>query len=252
MQKNIWGSTGGDEPQRSDLWFVDLSLAVAGLNAQIQGGNFEILSGTLERIADVLPHQAASVSVPEVRVRSEPIKRDSNPYNTAAADDAPDAARIQFILDAKRGGKTVTPFESNVYKLLTVWRTFVRAGRYPMSTEAAITLNDRYRIDSTFDIPVVMLRGAEPTLLTSSQSITQTLATNKLFAGVEPGNDGSDSISLHDIVGNEIASDLQVSTRLILKKAWISSFKISDISYKSSDIVTLDAQFYIEDVLVLK
>ena len=145
-QKNMWGKD--IDPQRSDLWRIDMSNVIAGLQER------EIL-----RWSGVNPeHFAQSVSIPEVGVNAEVTKRDSIPYQMPSYDEPTGAITMVFILDV---GKNI-PGTSEIYRLMESWRTLVRAGRGAVGNEDSITLDSNYRVDFQFNVAVELLAGDNP------------------------------------------------------------------------------------------
>lgn len=219
QQTNLWGRAKGVDIQRSDLWIVDFSDALEGLD-----GNAEItdmMSADTE--SPSMPRRLAtyfaqSVSLPDLKVRAEHVRRDSRPYQMPSWDEPLEAITMVFLLDCHKPlGNNNDPYQSDIYKVLDAWRSAVRAGRGGFSDENAITLDDNYGHDLNwnFDVRVKMLRGA---------SAPSTIIDN----------------------------DLEYSLQLTLVNCWLSSFKVSELSYEgSAKAVTITAIFYAEDILSL-
>lgn len=278
-QRNPWGSQaglGGEEPQRNDLWVVDLSSVVRGVATQLN-----------LNIPAIPSYFAQSVTFPELRVRADQFRRDSRPYNMPSFDDPPDPVRITFILDAAEGGES-----SRIYSLLNKWRSLVRAGRGAMSTETDVRLNQNYRIDFAFNINVRLLKGSRPsirsTILNQDQlrnaiagaalgfaaqargnpnvfslqpnvtSTTQQQTPQSYDEAVEQNNQAAQrqavaqantALLLRNAIDSlDVINDLQYSGAYTFKNAWLGGFKLSDLTYVGSQISTIEAQFYIEDV----
>src|SRR3546814_9436789 len=128
-QKNPWGTQGGEEPQRADLWMIDLGSAVRNLSS-VLGISIPVLR----------PYYAQSVTMPELVVRPDTFRRDSRPYHMPSTDDPPGPVRVVFLLDA-RDAKS-----SEIYKVLDAWRSVVRAGRGGTGAAASVLLNSHSRI----------------------------------------------------------------------------------------------------------
>jgi hypothetical protein len=212
-QRNIWGRQNGAEPQRADLWVVDFSLALQGLSGVVVNGTPMTPGSTATPYVPprLATYHAASVALPELKIRPEQIKRDSRPYQVPSWDDPCEAVRINFILDSfKPGGAVVSPYRSDIYQMLDVWRMVTRAGRGPMSKEFSITLDANYRIDYAFDVRLMLLRPAST-----------------------PDTD---------------ANDLEFSLQLRLVNCWLSTFRLSELSYDGTKVSQLEATFYTEDI----
>lgn len=148
QQTNPWatqaGNGGGLDPQRSDLWKIDLS--------QVTNGLSRVLG---RRVPAIPTYFAQSVGFPEPKVRAEQFRRDSRPYNMPTFDEPLDPVKINFLLESPGPGES-----SIIYRFLDQWRQVIRAGRGGMSASAPnITLDANYRIDYAFNINVFLLRG---------------------------------------------------------------------------------------------
>lgn len=222
QQTNIWGAQGSKaEPQRSDLWVVDFSQAISGMNQQIREEQYALapLDPTLE------PYYAHSVHLPPLGVRPEEVRRDSRPYKMPGFDECLGDIRIGFILDSG-----VAATSSKVYKLLDTWRAFTRAGTGSLGNEDAIQqLNKNYRVDYAFDISLTLLRGnSNPTLSSDPND----------EAGVLP-----------DTTGDEVSNDLEQSGVILIENAWLGSFKVSELEYHRTEVVKIEAVFFAENIL---
>lgn len=268
QQTNPWGAmveSGGQEPQRSDLWVVDFSSAVAGISAQLQA-----FTPTIPAFV------AQSVSLPTLSVKADAFRRDSRPYNMPVFDDALDPVRIVFVLQIGNAN-TSAP----IYRFLDQWRAVVRAGRGAMGKEPWINLNSDYRINFAFNVNVILLKGASrrpsgnivsrgpipplrsPRTRTDNLfSIQQDFTTSLQMQ--EPESEAERraqqeaaarsaafvAAAVAESVGSSTAleNDLQYSGLYILQNAWLGSFKMSDLNYTNNGLVTLEAQFYVENV----
>jgi hypothetical protein len=269
-QSNPWGAIadgGGEEAQRTDLWMVDLSSPIRGVQSQLN-----------LVLPDIPSYFAQSVSFPELRVKADQFRRDSRPYNMPAFDDPPDPVKITFILDARGDDKS-----SRIYTVLDKWRAIVRAGRGGMSEELGVFLNNNYRIDFAFNINVFLLKGGSAKVISAALS-NQQLANQQAAAVTRQTNTftlrrsftslsqfqtptsnqqaqqqqaivnqqaaaaAANAALLNTVDGDSINNDLQIAGAYTLKNAWLGGFKISDLNYGPAQIATIDAQFYVEDV----
>jgi len=217
FQENVWGKQGSEsalDAQRSDLWSINMVNVVEGVK---QISTMEI--GTLE------PYYARSVVLPEMKMKPESVRRDSRSYMMPGFDEALDSIKITFLMDA-----CAYRTESKIYRLLTLWRKLVRAGRGPMSSEMSIDLNDNYQLPYAFSIPVTLLRGTElkATAITSASLLPPFASTRQKV----------------DDQG------LTISQQLTLENAWLCGFKLSELSYATGNqITTIDATIYATDIL---
>ena len=138
--KNLWGSPGGLEVQRKDLWFIDLTNVAKGLN-------FDRLK---------YPYaMAQSVSSFEWNMDMDAIRRDSVPHNMPGWDRPPSPIRVTFLYD----------IGSSIIDLLHRWRHIIRIGRGPLSSEVALVTEDLENDLGvySFDVPIRLLKGVEST-----------------------------------------------------------------------------------------
>lgn len=233
-QNNLWGKQSGIEPQRSDLWIVDFSLALTGLSgaANVSGlasvvngrtGASSMNSGVpVPYVPPAIPtYYASSVTLPDLKIRSEAVRRDSRSYPMPSWDESLEPVRINFLLDCfKPGGAFKTPYQSDIYQMLDVWRAVVRAGRGSVSSEYSITLDNNYRIDYAFDLRVMMMRAS------SAPSLNP---------------DASDPALI-------VSNDLEFSLQLRLVNCWLSSFRVSELNYEGAKMVQIEALFHAEDI----
>ena len=235
-QANIWGKQLGADGQRSDLWVVDFNQALSGL-ANVAGmasltstvKNTPAMSSGLA-VPYVPPKLATyfanTVSLPELKLKSEPIRRDSRPYPMPSWDEPLDPIRMVFWLDCFRpGGSAINPYRSDIYQMLDVWRAIVRAGRNSMSSEYALTLDGNYRINYAYDVRVLLMRP-------SSNPTVNAVSTTTANAAVV----------------SSVMNDLEFSTQFRLVNCWLGSFKLSELSYEAAKIIQLETVFYAEDI----
>lgn len=256
-QTNVWGRQQGAEPQRSDLWVADFNQAINGTPGLNGGPGSPSLRSVIEKATPMtsgiakpfipskfFSYYCQSVELPELRTRADEIRRDTRPYRVPWWDEPCDSLRIKFILDCYKPGSTgQSPYTSDVYQLLDVWRAVVRAGRSSMSSEYAITLDGNYRIDYAFDVKLSLLRGSTPSVM----NLTAATTAANYFPGVF-GQVARASVSSNLAQGLAIQNDLEISLQLILVNCWLSSFRLSELSYENTRLTLLDAVFYLEDI----
>jgi hypothetical protein len=224
FQTNIWGKQGGIDAQRSDQWVVDFTQALTGLSTVVSN-TAQISTG--QPIPYVPPKLAsffvASVTLPELKIRAEAVRRDSRNYQMPSLDEPCDTVRLVFILDCfKPGANAKGPYQSDIYQMLNTWRTVVRAGRGGLSTEFSIALDAHYRIDYAYDVRLLLMRSS---------------------SNIQVANNTADQSP-----DESIMNDLEISTQLRLVNCWLSSFKISELAYEQARVVQLESIFYAEDI----
>lgn len=217
QQVNIWGSAGGVDAQRTDLWVVDMQDVVKGLNAAIARNP----SFGIDLVPDIPYYFAQTVSLPELKVNAGEFGRDSNPYQMPVHDEATGMYRIVFLVDSPTDRKN-----SKIYRLLDTWRMFVRAGRTPFGKENSIPLytttsGETYSTDHAFNVTIHFLRGSvRPDLVTQP---------------------GGASLAF----GSGALNDLEKCGSYQAQSTWLSSFKFSELTYSTGNTaVTLEANLY--------
>lgn len=269
--KNLWGATtdAGLEPQRSDLWLVDLTELVNGLNAQ---KIFQRLK--LADVPQFFPQFVQSVTLPEQKMKAEQFRRDSVPYNMPSWDEPLDPVKIVFLMDTNNN-----PNQSRVTSVLQAWQAVCRAGRGDRSTlyverDFAIPLNANLRYDYTFPIRVAQLRGGSAVhgTLTNEQvqQMNQQIANQSAFAaefqdslqstfsGAASGDFetatalyGGSGVYTPQMVEQRPLDRqpwLQVTGNWKLSNCWLGGWKMSDLSYTDSKLMTVEATIYAEDL----
>lgn len=262
-QKNLWGAQGGYEAQRKDLWIVDFRDALSQVSEQMDA-----------RLKPVPPYFVRTVSLPELRVKSDVFRRDSRPYHMPSWDDAMDAVRMTFVVDARSDKES-----SRIYRFLDAWRQLCRAGRGGMGGEPSIPLNRDYRIDYSFNLTLLLLKGGSLRTVdldvardssivvgTALQSVLSSglFNTVNLFNGQQlsriPGETDTafstrqrqqqqlqaakanlqkqaDRLATTGSTALKniiIANDLQYSGLYVLEKAWLGGFKMGDLDYNDT------------------
>lgn len=244
--RNPWGISGGVNPQRTDLWQVNLTDAIASINDQIH-----------PPLQAVSSYFISTITLPELKVRAEPIRRDSQIYNMPSWDEPLDPVRITFIMDDGPTKKNLEALgQSQVYRFLNAWRRLVRAGRGSVGSEPSILLDDQYKIKFRFTIEAILLRGY-PALPVSIQSQKQSSIS-------KPNNSTMDATFNTPVTGTPDASwgaqyrspantkanfaGLGITNTLWLENAWLAGFKIGDMTYEGAKVLTIEANFYAENI----
>ncbi len=217
--QNPWGRQSSNftfEPQRSDLWVVDLTSVINSLKDQSYAQtvddlelenllNFSSLVDQVMGIEDAL-FFATSVSISPATITPEQIMQHTVPYNVPGYDVPHDSVKIDFIHDIPR--KNSNMGLSKIYSLLQAWRMLVRTGRSTSTGEQTLVLNTaKDRPKYSFDIPVVLLRG----------------------------------LTRDEINVDSNDTSIMVSSVYHLKKCWLSSIQLSDLNRDTASIHKVSA-----------
>jgi len=211
--KNLWGTSGGREPQRADLWIFDLAPLLAPEKAVQQ-----IISAKTNSPLQIPATEAkvfcTSLDLPELKVNPDVTRRNSRPYNFPGADEPLGAITAKFIVDVGLVAST-----SEIYRLFDAWRAAVRYGRGSMSDEQMpVSLGPDYRVDYSFDLRVALCKGV------------------KIY---------DDQVPSYNAMPQE---QLEESTVLYLVDTWLSSFKLDSLDMSQGKILTLSATMYADDI----
>lgn len=239
--ENPWGVRNGLEPQRNDLWYLDMRNVVDGIMGRIPDSPIPSQVGysktwdtqTMYGYANELQPMggnsgavkfyAISLGLPELIVSPEVVRRDSRPYNVPGFDSPLGQIRVTFIMDSSRRKEGDDGIgRSEVYSLLNAWRTLVRAGRGEMSTEYALSLDKNFRASHAFDINVYFLGGVDiqeakaaidnPITSTLGLNVTQVYAIKNCWLssfGIGPDLNLGGQSGTATIVANLFADDIQ-------------------------------------------
>jgi hypothetical protein len=249
---NQWGKQGGPNPQRSDLWQVDLGDVIFGLNE----------NPNVRTYLDLPRYYHATVTLPELKIKTEQVRRDSRTYNMPSWDEPLDAIRMTFVVDD--GGKATAnngdATQSKIYTLLDLWRSVTRAGRGAVGSESSMLLDANYRIDYAFPVYIYLLKGQMMPVL-SSQSTVQTAQTgqNTFNATFDAGSSASKSKTVTQTLQASSFSalftqqtGLDVSGILRLENAWLAGFKVGELAYERSSTLTIEATLFADNLLQIR
>jgi hypothetical protein len=238
-QRNVWGEQEGLEPQRADLWLVNLDQVASTF---YQTGFYKGFSGKTS-------YYASSVSMPEKRVGTVVMRRDSRPYNMPSFDEplSPTTVVFRHEINPKKilgDVESSSPYSSEIYKLLNFWLNLVRAGRGAMSVEDDFTLSTNFS--------TVTNRGISP-LHSHNIRIALLKGNQARASGVLPSGKRIDTDMLAETEEHfDFFTTLEESSVFILHKAWIFSLKVSDLSHEQSGLSSITAQFYADDIQPLR
>lgn len=262
-QTNLWGKqsdTGmGLEPQRTDLYLVDFKTA-----------RQNVAKAANVSLADILPQYVRSITLPEIRTKADPVRRDSIPFQMPSWDDPLDPVKLVFLLDTHDQDDT-----SNVIQFLDAWLALTRVGRGSRflgytANPGWMTLNANYTVDFMFSVYVYLLRGAALTTggfvdVSNGQEFQQFMVNanasyrnaQKRQGLVQTGQaipsslDTSSETAINyaqQDAGASFEQDMVIHSTYTLFNAWLGAYKISDLNYTESSVVTVEATFYIDDL----
>lgn len=152
-QRNLWGRQASSldqalDPQRSDLWEVDFSEVIEGLNSD------ELEAVTGARLLAIPPHFTKQITLPELRIKADAIRQEQRQVMIPTWDDPLDPIKVTFYMETNT--QTVS---ARAYRFLNAWRKVVRAGR---DSNGAV-LGAKYRIKYKYPVYVTLLSGSVPT-----------------------------------------------------------------------------------------
>lgn len=256
---NRWGHRGdAPDPQRTDLWQVDFTNTVSQISSALRQG----------KLLTIQPFDVQSVTLPDLRTRSEPVPRDSRPFHMPSMDEPLEPIQMTFVMNSDQA------VASDLLRVLSGWRTLVRAGRGGMSAETSFALNDNFTVDFAFDVTLTLVRpGMIQDTGGQTPTVPQTQPTNQ-FAGAPglsmPTTPGAASLFALDVArgtgqsnaslfaqgasqlsglsNGATKSNFDANFAYTLKKCWLASHRVSDLSYADARILTVDATFYAEDI----
>lgn len=259
-QKNVWGAQGGLDAQRSDLWQIDFTQVVRGINDQIRNGpnsKTAVVETQIQPITSTVePYYISSVSMPTLKVKAEEYRRDSRPYMMPGFDESLPEIKVVFILE--------TPTQvarSKVYTFLDTWRAFVRAGRGALGNERTVTLNQYFKVGFKFPVSIILFRGnLNPVVNTIANMVTSEyygtvddLANDLASAKTQEEKNKR----IQQILGNAgiftpynpIDNDLETCGLFQIEGMWLSGFKVTDLDYsKGNEITRIEASFFADNI----
>lgn len=259
FQQNRWGAPGGQDAQRTDLWYLDLTLASLAIQAQVR--RVPVFSN----LADFKPYELQSLVLPELAVKPESARRDSRNYQVPGVDEPLGAIKMTFLVDSNPES-----VEHNLITTLIAWRALVRAGRGSVSTESSFALNTDYRITYAFGATLHLLRGGSAALVdtqvaqagSQAQVVVNTAPPGANFQGQPALQVNPIPRSPLQVDGSSIARpawqlsttrtpvvrDFERSYSASLINLWLGAFRITDLNHASSELLKVDATFYADDI----
>jgi len=228
--RNPWGSAGGRDAQRSDMWVArfDSSL-VSTIRASFAGDVQNVVKDSTD-----LSIYARRISLPEVKVNTATFNEGNQPVQYPDYDDALGPVRITFlhevpIFSSKQSGNVSDNFlstnyaqgtyltnTSEVYSVFHNWMRLGQSGRggqkyyYDGVSDASRELpkldQTTYKVKFRFDVTCILLSHIGSASMFSSSSSASPVA----------------------------------SAAYVLEKCWCSGLQISELSYDSNLPLTLD------------
>jgi hypothetical protein len=259
-QLNLWGRASDDdgvyEPQRTDLFMVDLT----GASRKLAG-----LLSTKDSV-DLTPQFVQSVTFPEQKVRPEMFRRDSVAFNMPTWDEPLDPIKITFLVSAMEDD-LLHP----VLYFLEWWHLLARRGMgskahlyesvVSSKTEIGyVSLDGDYRMNCRFDFMIQLLRGGDSQAMLNAmrRQRDQLVATTPgktsqngvLYSKATPSGDPSSPYRLDVGLAANVSNRAEMSAAMqwMVKGAWIGGYKLSDLSYTRSELLTCEASFYPEAI----
>lgn len=261
-QINLWGKQAdsfGLEPQRTDLFFVDFVSAIRGVGAAAN-----------VKLVDVIPQYVRSVTLPELRTKAEPIRRDSVPYNVPSWDDPLDPVKLVFMWDTHDQNE-----RSDVIQFLDAWLALTRAGRGARyqgytTNRGHLLLNNDYRVDFQFDINLYLLRGGDANAGGFNNDGSDNTAFKEFTARAnaayrtfqsrqssiqqgaqkfsEQPTSFEEAVTYEQLGSDPLEQNMVLHTIYLLHQAWLGAYKIADLSYTESTLLTVEATFYVDSI----
>jgi len=229
---NPWGH--GEEVLRKDLWVLDLGNVISELinNPATRQLNLTQLKRAY--------YFAISIGLPELSISPETYRRDSRPYSYPGWDGPASSIKVAFWHERSLN-KTDDVRQSAMYQLLSLWRMAARSGRGPMSGEPSVPLTPKFLpYPYRFDVPVSFVSGLD------LDDVREEDLEGKITSGIptfnpETGEQSSTTLEL---------GGLEVTARYVLKKAWLSSLQLGDLTYVgTADGHVINATLQVEGLL---
>lgn len=214
-QINPWGKSL--EPQRSDLWKLDFSQVMSGLQ--------------IPTVSPLFPAHfyATKVNFPALHLKEVEVVENGVPVAYPDADQVCGEVRVEFIHDIGTGVGGIS--RSEIYTILEAWRSKIRAGRVGFSSESESipVLDTNFKSNYAFDIPFQFVKGAgsvnDRIALLSSQTLER-----------EEGDSSG------------VSDRMEIGAVYRMRKAWLSSFSLNEVSYGSGGIATIPATLFVRDI----
>lgn len=222
---NPWAKVGGLEPQRADLWILNLEKVLAAVRANPQFSGLDLPD------PDTTRYYARQVILPEVRMTEVESRTNSIPKMFPGYDEPIGGVRIDFLVDAwqatSNGKFPVQPqIQSRIYNLLNSWHQLARVGRQMRASTQdgfQLLLDENPRSYATyfkFDAIIQLYSGLiEDTTQLSTES------SNSIAEGVEP------------------------TSSFNLRKSWVSSIQIGNLDHATNGLLTVSATLVPEAIV---
>ena len=172
---NPWGryspTQSGYDPQRTDLWQLDLAQALNGVRSKVARAATIFSNSKAEEIffalpaSSDMPFYARRVNLPSFKTNLSQVRRDNVPSQFPGYDDPPGVMVVDFIHETV--GSYASYRGSVMWALFEAWRAVVRAGQQlsPESSALALSLNEAkdpgttLAVTSAYNIGINLLSG---------------------------------------------------------------------------------------------
>lgn len=235
--KNLWGVEL--DPQRNDLWQLQLSQVVNYMNNVLSTAD---IGAKGAKFVAMLPAESTavfystSVELPNQAITAQAVTRQTTPYAMPGVDEVLAPVRVTFLHDTNGGSYD----GSTIYAILALWRALVRTGRGGVSasdmsiplgsyidpTTRTRSLSPRY----TFDVPVELYKGGSKNMGFAS----------RLFG-------------TPDIVVGDNNTGIDYSAGYLIKGMWLQSIQIGALRYSGgTQLLEINTTFGAADITVIQ
>jgi hypothetical protein len=222
---NPWSKSGGMEPQRSDLWILNLEKVLAAVSAIPQFENLSLPEPKTTR------YYARQVIFPEVQVAEFQSKRHSIPTSFPGYDEPISGVRVDFMVDAwtmtsNPAQAVQSQMNSRIYNLLRCWHQMARVGRQM-----------RTSIDDNFQIPLEEVPRSYANFFKFDVVV-------QLMSGVFSNPFDADNVGASTTSSTELLSTtdgFEVTTRVIMKRCWVSALQLGTLDQAQNGWFTVTA-----------
>jgi hypothetical protein len=220
---NPWGKIGGIEPQRSDLWTLDLEQALKSLRGSF-GEQFSLPD------ANTTKFYARSVTYPETKIAPYESKKHSVPLQYPGMDEPLGEIRVDFIIDAGQvdsSGTFIAQANSRILNLIRLWHEAARVGRptrSPVESSVQAWLGTQpLPISNLFKFDVIV------------RYFTGLITDNSLNTTDSDSGFGQDSLTPTTVVK--------------LMRCWVASYQLNQLDHESQGLSKLTVAFIAEAIV---
>ena len=220
---NPWSKQGGLEPQRSDLWVVELEQVVNGVR------NVPQFAGMTFPDPNTSKYYARQVIFPDISMAAVESKRHSVPIEYPGFDEPIGQVRIDFMVEAgqtKSDGSLFPQQNSRIWNLIRCWHQLARVGRV-----------SRTSLEDGFSIPL-------QEIATSYASSFKFDVNVNLFSGPDTAPD-------FGIFGQTFkpTAGLLPTTSSLLKRCWVKAYQIGNLDHEGNAFLKLTVTLVTESIV---